>query len=53
MSIVLITASHLSSESPALVNVLARAKQLLKSDNPELYERLNTDGAFLMSPVEL
>jgi hypothetical protein len=50
MSIVLITASYLSSESPALVNVLARAKQLLKSDNPELYERLK-DGAFLMSTV--
>jgi THO complex subunit 1 len=37
----LIAASHLSSESPALANalatLLARAKKLLKSDNPELY----------------
>lgn len=40
----LITASHLSSESPALatalVPFLTRAKKLLQSDNPELYHLL-------------
>jgi hypothetical protein len=40
----LISASHLSSESPALANallpLLTRAKKLLQSDNPDLYNLL-------------